>query len=76
MTAGEYLRVLQDRRRANLKRLVDKTESQTELARQMSIDRPQLSSMLSGRLTISEFRARKVEQFLGLGYGALDLELP
>lgn len=76
MTAGQYLALLQERRRANLQRLVDGAESQGKAAAQMGMDRCQLSNMLSGRLTVSEFRARKAEQFLGLGYGALDLELP
>lgn len=76
MTAGEYMQILQDRRRNHLKRLAEQSGSQSNLARQMSIDPHQLCKMIGGTLTISEFRARKAEQFLGIGYGALDLELP
>ena len=76
MTASQYIAILQERRRANLQRLAEQAGSQAKAAEQMGMDRGQLSNLLGGKLTVSEYRARKAEQFLGLAYGVLDLPLP
>ena len=73
MTAGEYLRMLQERRRLHLQRLAELAGSQKDVAKQARMDQSQFSNILSGRLPFTEYRARRVEQFLGLRYGLLDL---
>lgn len=72
LTASQYLELVQDLRRQNLERITTKIGSQVEAARQMGMDKCQLSNILGGRLAVSEYRARRVEQFLGLEFGALD----
>ena len=72
LTASQYLELVHDLRRQNLERITTKIGSQVEAARQMGMDKCQLCNILGGRLTVSELRARKAEQFLGLEFGALD----
>jgi len=74
MTAGEYLRMLQDRRRFHLRRFAEQVGSQKYLAKQAGMDESQISNILGGRLPFTEYRARKVEQFLSLAFGYLDRE--
>lgn len=75
MTAGEYMEMLQNRRRYHLRRLVAGAESQGDLAKRAGMHQEQVSKILAGRMPFTEFRARKVEQFLGLAFGLLDKEV-
>lgn len=73
MTAGEYLAMIQARRVENLRRIVTRAGSQTAAASLVGMEKHNLCNALKGRLSISEYRARRIEQLAGLGFGALDL---
>ena len=73
MTAGEYLAMVQDRRIENLRRLVDCAGSQTAAAEMIGMEKHQLCNTLAGRRPMTEYRARRIEQNAGLGFGSLDL---
>lgn len=73
MTAGEYLRMLEDRRRYHLRRIIEQSGSQREAAKRSGMDAAQLSNIMAGRLAFTEYRARRIEQFNGLALGSMDL---
>lgn len=73
MTAGEYLAMIEARRLENLRRLVERAGSQTAAAEIIGMEKHQLCNTLAGRLPLTEYRARRIEQMAGLGFGALDL---
>ena len=59
MTAGEFIRMIQDRRRYHLRRLVEQFGSQHELAEKARMKQSQISSILAGQMAMSEMRARR-----------------
>lgn len=74
MTADQYIKMLRNRRYYNLRRIVDMMEPKIRLAKKACMDEARVSNILNEHLSITEVRARKIEQFLGLEYGFLDRE--
>jgi len=75
MTAGAYLQMMQDRRRANLARMAAKETSQAAFADKVDFSREHMNTLIRGKRAFTEYTARRIEQVLGLGFGTLDLEL-
>lgn len=75
MSAGEYLRMLQDRRRFHLRRLFGDEESQKAFAQRLGLNHSYFSGLMAGHRPFSEKRARLIEQDFGLPFGSLDREL-
>lgn len=75
MTAGQYLREIQERRRKNLKLLLSKIRfREIDMAGSTGIDKTHISGLVNGKRPFTEYMARRIEQCAGLGFGYLDLQ--
>lgn len=73
MTASEYLSQIQANRRAMLDHIVRAAgRPQKAIADKIGVTRQQLVGLLSGRYDVCEYRARLIEQKLGMEFGTLD----
>ena len=72
-TAGQYMLTLQSRRRENLARLASKEQSQAAFARKAHMGKDHINTLIRGKRSFTEVTARRIEQFLGLPFGTLDL---
>lgn len=75
MTANDYLRMIQDRRRSNLLSLVAKLGSQIAVEAAAGMRRGHISQYLLGKRRITEDSARRIEHSHGLPLGSLDKEI-
>ncbi len=75
MTAGQYLNLLQERRRKNLGLLLSKIRfSELDMSNTSGIDKTHMSGLVTGKRPFTEYMARRIEQSAGLGFGYLDLQ--
>lgn len=75
MTAGQYLEILQERRRKNLHSLLQRIQtSQIDMAGQTGIDKTHICGLATGKRPFTEYMARRIEQYAGIGFGYLDLQ--
>lgn len=74
MTANDYLRMIQDRRRFHLRKLVAKLGSQIAVEMAAGMRKGHISQYLLGKRRITEDSARRIEQHNGLALGSMDGE--
>ena len=74
MTASEYLQQIQANRRTMLYQIVKAAgRPQKAIADKIGVTRQQLTGLLSGKYDVCEYRARLIEQKLGMEWGTMDL---
>jgi len=75
MTREQFFDMLHARRRYHLRRLFAEDEMAKDLAKKLDMHPHYLSGLLSGTRPFCEKRARKIEEYAGIPFGSLDLEV-